>query len=120
MNGFVDGGGRDLIGVELRSTPQADIRTINVWIGTGFTGDIVLPLSLVHELALEQSGSVSAILADGFEVPMSTYKCLINWFGELRQLEIVANDGEYALLGVGLLYDRQLRIDYRAGSISLN
>ena len=29
--------------------------------------------------------------------------CLIKWFGEIRELNVVANDGSNPLLGVGLL-----------------
>jgi clan AA aspartic protease len=119
MKGFVDGGGRALVEVALRTTAHSSARNVTVWIDTGFTGDVVLPQQLVDELQLELSGSVSATLADGSEVPMRTYSCFIDWFDELRQLEIVANDGEYPLLGVGLLYDRELRIDYRSASITL-
>jgi predicted aspartyl protease len=80
---------------------------------------LVLPQSLIADLALARSGAVDAILADGSVVPMSTYTCPIVWFGRLQQLEVVANDGEHALLGVGLLQDRTLLIDYRTKRIKL-
>ena len=37
----------------------------------------------------------------------------IDWFGSQRDLEIVSNDGEDPLLGVGLLLDHDLYLSYR-------
>lgn len=56
-------------------------------------------------------------LADGTEVVLDTYGCTIQWFGEQRPVEVVANDGQFPLLGVGLMRDRRLEIDYRSGWI---
>lgn len=64
-------------------------------------------------------GTVKAILADGSEVTLKRYVCLIDWFGEERDLEVVANEGEYPLLGVGLLLDHDLRISYRSAEITI-
>ena len=44
----------------------------------------------------------------------------IDWFGSQRDLEIVSNDGEDPLLGVGLLLDHDLYLRYRSGEITLN
>ena len=38
---------------------------------------------------LLQSGTVKAILGDGREVALETYTCIIDWFGEQRELETV-------------------------------
>jgi predicted aspartyl protease len=75
---------------------------------------------LIDDLTLTQSGTVKAILADGSEVAMKTYSCRIDWFGKERQFEVVANDGEYPLLGVGLLLDRELHVSYRTGEIKID
>jgi hypothetical protein len=36
-----------------------------------------------------------------------------------RDLEVIANDGEYPLLGVGLLLGHDLHISYRSGNITI-
>ena len=82
-------------------------------------GDLVLPQRQIDDLALPQSGTVKAILADGSEVALRTYGCLIDWFGKQRHLEVIANEGEYPLLGVGLLLGHDLRISYRSGKITI-
>ena len=119
MRGRVDHGGRSLITVELRSAAGADATSLDVWIDTGLTGDLVLPRSIVDRLGLQESGSVDAILADGSQLELPTYTCVIQWFGFERSLEVIANDGEYPLLGVGLLLGLELRINYRNLKLSL-
>ncbi|REJ91606.1 MAG: hypothetical protein DWQ34_14265 [Planctomycetota bacterium] len=83
-----------------------------VWIDTGFNGDLVLPQQQIDRLALQQSGTVKAVLADGSEIALKRYTCRIDWIGERRDLEVVANDGEYPLLGVGLLAGHDLHVSY--------
>lgn len=120
MNGIVDTGGRALLELELRPSQDTPSTSVTAWIDTGFTGDLVLPQSIVNDLALTMSGTVSAVLADGSNVAMKTFHCLVQWFDELRPLEVVANEGECPLIGVGLLLDRQLRIDYRTNVVTLD
>ncbi|MCE9552544.1 MAG: hypothetical protein K8T91_04090 [Planctomycetes bacterium] len=62
---------------------------------------------------MPRSGSVDAVLADGSQMELNTYSCDIEWFGTVRNLEVIANAGECPLLGVGLLLGLELRIDYR-------
>lgn len=119
MNGRVDGNGRALIRVAVRPLQAAAAREIEVWIDTGFNGDLVLPQSQIDDVALRQSGTVKATLADGSEVVLNTYTCRIDWFGVQRHLEVVANAGDYPLLGVGLLLDHDLHISYRAGELTI-
>jgi clan AA aspartic protease len=118
MNGYVDEEGKALVDVELMPHVVPPL-TISVWIDTGFTGDLVLPSSLIADLALTRSGAVDAVLADGSLVPMSTYTCPIVWFGRTQHLEVVANEGEHALLGIGLLQGRELSVNYRTKRITL-
>jgi clan AA aspartic protease len=119
VNGLVDSNGRAIVSVSIRPSDTAAIRELPVWIDTGFNGDLVLPQQQIDDLALRHSGTVKAILADGSEVALKTYACLIDWFGEQRDLEVVANEGEYPLLGVGWLLGLDLHISYRSGEITI-
>lgn len=119
MNGHVDSHGRALVTVSVRPSDVAAAHNIQVWIDTGFNGDLVLPRQQIDDLGLQQSGTVKAILADGSEVALQRYFCLIDWFGEQRDMEVVANEGEYPLLGVGLLLGLDLHISYRSGEITI-
>ncbi len=119
MTGRVDSYGRAIVTVSIRASDVAATHDIQVWIDTGFNGDLVLPRQQIDDLELPPSGTLKAILADGSEVVLQRYTCLIDWFGEERDLEVVANDGEYPLLGVGLLVGCDLHISYRSGMITI-
>jgi clan AA aspartic protease len=120
MNGSVDRYGRALVNISVRPSDVAAAREIQVWIDTGFNGELVLPHQLIDDLALSQSGTIKATLADGSEVALRRDACLIDWFGEERDLEVIANDGDYPLLGVGLLVGHDLHISYRSGEITID
>ncbi|MFO7902902.1 MAG: clan AA aspartic protease [Planctomycetota bacterium] len=119
MNGSVDGNGRALLSVRIASDPQSQAVAIEAWIDTGFSGDLVLPQVVIDALGLVQSGTVDAVLADGSQIEVRTYTCHVDWFGEVRRLEVVANDGACPLLGVGLLLGHELRINYHTMVLSL-
>lgn len=119
MNGQVDKYGRAFVTVSIRPSDVAATHDVEAWIDTGFNGDLVLPQQLIDDLELSPSGTLKAILADGSEVALQRYVCLINWFGKERELEVVANNGEYPLLGVGLLVGYDLHISYRSGDVAI-
>ena len=79
----------------------------------------MLPQQVIDQLQLSKSGSVDAVLADGSQIELSTYTCLIEWFGAVKTLEVIANDGEFPLLGVGMLLGLELRIDYLNQKLNL-
>jgi clan AA aspartic protease len=119
MIGYVDASGRALLEVKLRAHGGVDESSVVTWIDTGFTGDLVLPDSVIQSLSLTLSGTVSAVLADGSQVAMRTYSCHIDWFGKWQSLEVVASDAQFPILGVGLLLNHSLRIDYATKEITL-
>jgi len=47
------------------------------------------------------------------------YSSVIDWFGEQREVEVIENDGQFPLLGVGLLADRDLCISYRTHEVTI-
>ena len=120
MRGSIDENGRALLTVRIGPDSESRPVAIEVWVDTGFTGDLVLPETTIDALALPQSGSVDAILADGSQIEAKTYTCLVNWFGEERRLEVIANDGDYPLLGVGLLLGLELRANYHTMELVLS
>ena len=120
MRGSIDGSGRALLAIQVASKQTSQPVAIEAWIDTGFTGELVLPQQIVDSLALHQSGTVDVILADGSQIEVKTYTCFVDWFGEKRRLEVVANDGDYPLLGVGLLLGLELRANYHTMDLGLN
>lgn len=63
--GIVDEFGRALVPLLLQSRPHGDSIEIDVWIDTGFTGDLVLPITTIRQLGWKQVSNVDARLADG-------------------------------------------------------
>lgn len=112
MKGIVDEPGRAILPIQILCPKHPDGTIVDAWVDTGFTGDLVLPLSVIEDLQLKVTGTIDGVLADGSQVELSTYHCQLNWFGRVRDLEVIANSGQTPLLGVGLLLAKELRIDY--------
>ena len=119
MTGSVDVAGRSLVAVTLSAPNQSTSASVEAWLDTGFTGELVLPQTVIATLGLTQSGTVTGELGDGSTKVMNTYTCLIDWFGTKVQVEAIANDGKFPLLGVGLLRDRRLTIDFPALTVNI-
>jgi clan AA aspartic protease len=118
--GHVDNRGRALLVLSVRATRNAEPMDLTVWIDTAFTGELVIPRTTISAMDLPQSAAVMAGLADGTQVVLESYSCVIDRFGDLRLVEVIENDGEMPLLGVGLLNDRRLEVDYRKRSLVLD
>jgi clan AA aspartic protease len=118
MKGVVDESGRAILRISVTNGVSKN-QTIEAWVDTGFTGDLVVPRSIVDSLDLELSGAIDGVLADGTQTILETYHCEIEWFGKMRSLEVIANAGEMSLLGVGLLLAKELKVDYTNLTVSL-
>ena len=119
MNGKVDEFGRALVPIRLRAATTSKPIELQVWIDTGFTGELVLPQRRIEQLGLSESALVSAGLGDGTERVLHAYSCMVEWFGSQRQIEVIASQGTYPLLGVGLLVGHRLKIDYEALELTI-
>ena len=119
MNGFVDEIGRAMLDVSLSATRNGNRTLLRVWVDTAFNGGLVVPQQIVANLGLRESTTTEAILADGKCVNLAMYTCFLDWFGGCYRTQVVANDGEFALLGTMLLADRDLTISYRRKSVVL-
>ena len=119
MNGLVDEFGRALLNVRIRSSADMESMEITAWIDTAFNGELVVPRSTIETVGLKQSAGIRARLADGNEVTMESYACILDWFGDQRAVEVIANNGQMPLLGIGLLIGHRLVIDYTDLLVSL-
>ena len=119
MIGTVDESDRALLVIQVRPDESEAVSDISVWIDTAFTGELVMPRSTIESLGLTQAAGILAILADGTNVELPAYRCQVDWFGEWRWVEVIQNEGECPLLGVGLLRNRRLLVDYRARTINM-
>jgi clan AA aspartic protease len=119
VTGTVDNSGRALLRLRVKNPVSAVEAVLDAWIDTGFTGELVVPQSQVVSLGLPLGPAVLAELADGTQVQLDTYTCLVDWFGVWKRVEVVANQGQFPLLGVGMLLGHELHIDYRANTLSV-
>ncbi len=119
MNGVVDDQLRALIEISILRDVKSPAKNVTAWIDTAFDGHLVFPVKLIQDLQLETLAQTEAILADGQKVVLQSFLCYVNWFGKLMQLQVIANEGKFPLLGTGLLANRALLIDYAARVVSL-
>jgi clan AA aspartic protease len=120
MNGHVDGRGRALVSIPVRSGADSDAIEIEVWIDTGFTGELVLSHGLIATLALPQSAVATAELADGTSTTLDVYSRVIEWFGRSRPIEVLESAGDSNLLGVELLNGHTPTVDYQAKTLTID
>ncbi len=71
-------------------------------IDTGFTGDLMLPLTEVQILKLPFVEASVNILADGQRVLLQKHEAVILWDGEEKVVEVIEG-GDRRLLGTRLL-----------------
>ena len=89
---------------------------IEAVIDTGFTGFLTLPFSLILSLRLEWRGREQAILGDGSVQIFDVYAATVIWDGQPRAVEADAAD-IVPLIGMGLIYGHDLRIQAVEGGI---
>lgn len=119
MNGMVDSQGRAMLAIPIRSGPDGHDSLVDVWIDTGFTGDLVLPKSQIERLELHPSAVIQTTMADGRQTALESFVAWIDWFGELQEVEVCASSGQNILLGVRLMLGRRLVIDYGTMDLAL-
>ncbi len=119
MIGRVDENQRALCDVQVRRERDAEPVTTTAWIDTAFNGQFVFPQTLIKQLGLGQEAATEAILADGNRVTLESYRCVLQWFGDDIDVQVIANEGRLPLLGTELLDDRVLTVNYRSKTLSI-
>ena len=120
MKGFVNGQGQALIKVEVRAAPTAVGETAMAWVDTAFNGELVLPKKTIEQLGLSKCAEIGAGLADGVVRSLDAFRAWIPWFGEIREVDVVASSGQTILLGVGLMLGHDLNVSYRTLIVTLD
>lgn len=120
MNGRVDQSLRALLDVQVGNSASDQATTITVWVDTAFDGFLVFSKALIDRLDLQQEAATEAILADGSRVTLESYICYVDWFGHVEAAQVIANEGNFPLLGTELLAGRRLIVDYAVGSLTVS
>lgn len=119
MNGIVDEFSRALVTLSIRANSEAERTEIQAWIDTAFNGELVLPRRIVEATGLELTAGIDAKLADGNMVTLESFNCIVDWFDEDVAVEAIANEGEFPLLGIGLLVGHRLVVDYSTLNVTI-
>jgi clan AA aspartic protease len=85
-------------------------QVVSAVIDTGYTGDLMLPKSIVEELQLSLRGIQEATLGDDSVAVFELYTGSVIWDGEIRNVEINASEVS-ALLGMGMLENFKLEVE---------
>jgi clan AA aspartic protease len=119
ISGSVDDYGRALIKLAVRNPLTGVAAERDAWIDTAFTGELLLPEELVAALSLSRIGSVDAGLSDGSHRLLIAYRCEVDWFGTAKVVDAVASPNRMVLLGVQLLENHELTINYPRRTVTV-
>jgi clan AA aspartic protease len=99
--------------------PSGAAVSLEAVIDTGFNGFLTLPADEIARLELPAIGFVDAVLGDGSEVELATFRARLAWEGQSRDVNILEAEGG-PLLGAGLLADCELTVLFVAnGRVSI-
>lgn len=119
MNGVVDAHLRALVSVPVAASRDGTRVDLLVWVDTAFNGTLTIPRGQAAALGLPKQSTAEAVLADGRCVELETFGCHFDWFRGTYETQVIAIDGEHALLGTMLLDGHRLSIDYAAKTVEL-
>lgn len=89
-------------------------QSIEAHLDTGFTGNLTLPTAAIAQLELPFIGSTNFRIGDGVLTRFDLYEATIWWQGNLRTVHVLASE-VLPLVGVGLLWDNNLSVDFKHG-----
>ena len=90
-------------------------RAVEAHLDTGFTGELALPIAAIERLGLVRAGrSGQYRIGSGATVAFNIYDGTIRWRDETRRIHVLESEIT-PLVGVGLLWNNNLSIDFRHG-----
>ena len=96
------------------SNGDGRFQPVEALLDTGFTEELTLPPDAVARLGLNHVNQTPMILAGGQRIEASVYDGYVNWFGQVRRVDVIAVEGE-PLLGMSLLAGCKITIRAQAG-----
>ena len=92
---------------------------IEAVIDTGFSGFLCIPVSVAIQIGLELFGQETVILADGSKKRQLTFLGTVVFEKKEIPIEISLTNADEALLGVGLLQNKKLEINFPQKIVSI-
>jgi clan AA aspartic protease len=119
MTDIVDDYGRALVRLAFRNPDNTASAEWDAWVDTGFTGELLLTPAQAESLNLPLYPGVPGALADGSRVEFQARKCVVEWMGVSRPVVALIGKGRFALIGIRLLEDQIVSINYPARTVSI-
>jgi len=99
--------------VKLDVIGEAGKKTMPVFIDTGFSGELAIPLQIAVPLGLKLSGAATSRLADGAEIRQMLFSAKISWGTQKRPVTVHVMPGDVnASIGCALLHGYVLHADF--------
>jgi clan AA aspartic protease len=95
---------------------NANLKSINAVIDTGFTGFLSLPNDIITELSLPWSYRDRGTLGDGSEVLFDIYDAVAIWDGKSQEIEVNSAETD-PLIGMSMLRGYRLQVDTIEGGL---
>lgn len=90
-------------------------RTTEARIDTGFSGDLTLPKASIEQLGLRLVTRASNYrVGSGAMTAFNAYEGTIRWHSGIRQITVLESE-IFPVIGVGLLWENRLSIDFVTG-----
>lgn len=93
---------------------------VEALLDTGFNGDVMLPKEIVQEAGLSYMGDVDCMTAGGDLVSVEVHAGSIRWLDRDVRIRILAAPGGASLLGMGLLRDGRLVMEYPSATLEIH
>ena len=89
-------------------------RSAEVYVDTGFSGDMTLPEAAIERLSLLPNDVVNMQIGDGAYATFTTYQATILWRDIPREITVLESE-IWPVIGIGLLWHNNLSIDFTPG-----
>ena len=86
-------------------------RKIETLLDTGFNGHLMLPESIILELALDQIGISDYLTASGDDKITNVYKGSVEFLNQKIEVPILSTDADFSLAGMEFFYDCRILIE---------
>jgi len=93
--------------------------SVNCLLDTGFDGALMFPRSFVEINLIDITGSETFTAAEENIFTADIGIAEVNWLGDNFSIRIVISNSEDALIGVEMLIDTILKIDYTKATVTI-
>lgn len=93
--------------------------TFHALIDTGFSGDVCIPARTAEKLGLIFTGQEKFELANGQWITQFYFRGRVRFLGRTQDAVILVSDSEVAQVGVSLLADCRLTIDFPTNKVTI-